>query len=95
MFWELAPCELHREIEVARLIHQDALNAQIVLAWQIEAIRLRTRAQKRLPDLSAVLIADAPLVPAPMDVRAKAKQQRDTWLMWAQLHNIPIRHKGH
>jgi len=45
---------------VARLLQQDRANADIVLAWRIEEMRVRTRIHKRLPDVRSLLIGYAP-----------------------------------
>jgi hypothetical protein len=50
-FWDLAPIELAREMEAARLRQQDEADRVIALAWHIEALR-RT---KKLPALRTLL----------------------------------------
>ena len=45
---------------MARLLQQDRANADIVLAWRIEEMRLRTKMQRQLPDVRTLLIGHTP-----------------------------------
>jgi hypothetical protein len=56
----MSPCELYREIEVARRVRIDRFNDQIMLAWRMEQIRVLTQNQHRLPDPRTLLMHQQP-----------------------------------
>jgi hypothetical protein len=83
VFWDLSPRELYREIDIARRVQVDQWNAQIILAWRIEELHLRTQTLKRLPDLQTLLIGHT-------SMRQTPDEQRRILTHLAEQYDLPL-----
>lgn len=54
-FWELSPRELFREMEAAKLRRADDMDRDLILAWQIERVRILAANKHALPPIRQLL----------------------------------------
>lgn len=75
----MAPIEVRRELDAARLRQHDRRNEAVFLAWQVERIRLSTKRGKRsvrIVPLTKVLLPEpgAPTRQTPREMRGVLAQ---------------------